>query len=51
MSRKGNCFDNAAIESFVGTLKTECFYLTVPDSIDALETCVHDYSTTTTASA
>ena len=25
MSRKGNCFDNAAIESFFGTLKTEFF--------------------------
>jgi putative transposase len=23
MSRKGNCFDNAAIESFFGTLKAE----------------------------
>ena len=26
MSRKGNCLDNAAIESFFGRLKTECFY-------------------------
>lgn len=25
MSRKGNCFDNAAIESFFGTLKAEYF--------------------------
>lgn len=24
MSRSGNCFDNAAMESFFGTLKTEC---------------------------
>jgi putative transposase len=24
MSRKGNCWDNAAIESFFGTLKEEC---------------------------
>lgn len=24
MSRKGNCWDNAAIESFFSTLKTEC---------------------------
>jgi putative transposase len=23
MSRKGNCYDNAPIESFLGTLKTE----------------------------
>ncbi len=25
MSRKGNCLDNAAMESFFGTLKSECF--------------------------
>lgn len=25
MSRKGNCFDNALMESFWATLKTECF--------------------------
>jgi putative transposase len=24
MSRKGNCYDNAAMESFFATLKTEC---------------------------
>ena len=24
MSRKGNCWDNAAVESFFGTLKQEC---------------------------
>ena len=24
MSRVGNCYDNAAMESFFGTLKTEC---------------------------
>jgi hypothetical protein len=28
MSRKGNCFDNAAMESFFGTLKAEYFHLT-----------------------
>jgi putative transposase len=27
MSRKGNCLDNAAMESFFGVLKTEYFYL------------------------
>lgn len=26
LSRKGNCLDNAVIESFNGTLKCECFY-------------------------
>ncbi len=26
MSRKGNCWDNAPLESFFGTLKTELIY-------------------------
>ena len=26
MSRKGNCWDNAPVESFFHTLKTECIY-------------------------
>ena len=43
MSRKGNCFDNAAIESFFGTLKAEYFRLAAPSSLDALEAGVHDY--------
>lgn len=43
MSRKGNCFDNAAIESFFGTLKAEYFRLAAPDSLDTLEAGVHDY--------
>ncbi len=28
MSRRGNCYDNACMESFFGTLKTELIYLT-----------------------
>lgn len=43
MSRKGNCFDNAAIESFFGTLKAEFFCLTEFDSIEQLDAEVHDY--------
>lgn len=43
MSRKGNCSDNAAIESFFGTLKAEYFHLAAPNSLDALEAGVHDY--------
>lgn len=43
MSRKGNCFDNAAMESFFGTLKAEYFRLAAPNSLDALEAGVHDY--------
>ncbi len=29
MSRKGNCWDNAVLESFFATLKTECVYNSV----------------------
>ena len=43
MSRKGNCFDNAAIESFFATLKAEYFRFAAPSSIDSLEAGVHDY--------
>ncbi len=43
MSRKGNCLDNAAIESFFGTLKAEFFHLTKFDCLAQLETGVHDY--------
>lgn len=34
MSRKGNCLDNAVIENFWGTLKSEWFYLTKFDSVE-----------------
>jgi putative transposase len=43
MSRKGNCHDNAAMESFFGVLKTEFFYLNKFDSIDALRDGLADY--------
>lgn len=43
MSRKANCFDNAAIERFFGTLNAEHFQLSAPNNIDALEAGVHDY--------
>ncbi len=43
MSRKGDCFDNAAIESFFGTLKAEFFRLAQFDSVGQLESGVHDY--------
>ncbi|NNA23677.1 transposase, partial [Pseudomonas lundensis] len=36
MSRKGNCLDNAAMESFFGTLKSEFFYLKRFESVEAL---------------
>ena len=43
MSRKGNCLDNAAMESFFGTLKTEMFYLKCFGSIDELERDIKEY--------
>ena len=43
MSRKGNCFDNAVIKSFFGTLKAEYYHLETHDGIAALEAGVHDY--------
>lgn len=43
MSRKGNCLDNAAMESFFGTLKSECFHGHEFASIDELEQTVKEY--------
>ena len=43
MSRKGDCFDNASIESFFGTLKAEYFHLAKLDNLAQLEAGVHDY--------
>jgi len=36
MSRKGNCLDNASMESFFGTLKCELYHLTRFTSIEQL---------------
>lgn len=43
MSRKGNCFDNAAMESFFGTLKAEYFHLTDFEDVDALRVGLKGY--------
>lgn len=43
MSRKGNCLDNAAMESFFGTLKSEYFYLNKFSSYEELETGLKEY--------
>ena len=37
MSRRGNCLDNAAMESFFAVLKSECFYLNKFANVDALQ--------------
>lgn len=42
LSRKGNCFDNAAIESFFGTLKAEYYHLATLDGIGPFEAGVHE---------
>ncbi|WP_454696412.1 IS3 family transposase [Achromobacter aegrifaciens] len=43
MSRKGNCLDNAAMESFFGTLKAEFFHLNRFESIDQLQAGIRQY--------
>lgn len=43
MSRKGNCLDNAIIENFFGTLKSELFYLKKFDSIQELKKEIKEY--------
>lgn len=43
MSRKGNCLDNAIIENFFGTLKSELFYLKKYHSIDQLKKEINEY--------
>lgn len=43
MSRKGNCYDNAIIENFFGTIKSELFYLKKFDSVEELKKEIKDY--------
>ncbi|QPI63553.1 IS3 family transposase [Vreelandella venusta] len=43
MSRKGNCLDNAAMESFFGTLKAEYFHLNRFDTVEQLQRGIADY--------
>ena len=43
MSRKGNCLDNAAMESFFGTLKAEYFYREHVKTIDQLRAGIDEY--------
>jgi putative transposase len=45
MSRKGNCYDNAAMESFFGTLKSEFFYLNKFSDLDELHAGIDEYIT------
>jgi transposase InsO family protein len=43
MSRKGNCLDNAVIENFFGTVKSELFYLKRYTSINELKIEIKEY--------
>lgn len=43
MSRKGNCYDNATMESFWATLKTECFGPYVPKTREEAKIMIFDY--------
>ncbi|ELD0416196.1 IS3 family transposase, partial [Escherichia coli] len=43
MSRRGNCLDNAVIESFFGTLKSECYYLNEYKNVEDLKRDIIDY--------
>jgi len=43
MSRKGNPYDNALAESFVATLKTECFKDFIPTTKAAAKLMIFDY--------
>lgn len=44
MSRKGNCLDNAAMESFFAVLKSEFFHPNRFDSIQSLKDGISDYN-------
>ncbi|MEG0150415.1 MAG: IS3 family transposase, partial [Comamonas sp.] len=43
MSRKANCLDNAAMESFFGTLKSELFYLEKFTTVQELRQSIDEY--------
>ncbi len=43
MSRKGNCLDNAIIENFFGTLKSELYYTQKFNSIEHLKQEIKEY--------
>ena len=43
MSRRGNCYDNAVIESFFAILKSECFYSHTYHSIAELQAEIEEY--------
>uniref|UniRef100_UPI0004794BBF IS3 family transposase n=1 Tax=Bacillus sp. UNC437CL72CviS29 TaxID=1340430 RepID=UPI0004794BBF len=44
-SRRGNCFDNACIESFFSHLKTEKLYLVRPKTYETTYRAIQEYIT------
>lgn len=43
MSRRANCYDNAAMESFWATLKSECFHAGIPATRAEADRLLFDY--------
>ncbi len=43
MSRRGNCYDNAVVESFFGTLKQELVHGARWATLDEARAAIHDY--------
>ena len=43
MSSKGNCYDNAAVESLFGTLKCETIYLSKIKTLGELISTIENY--------
>ena len=43
MSRRGECYDNAIVETFFATLKNELFYVEKFKSIEHLASEIHEY--------
>jgi putative transposase len=43
MSRKGNCYDNAPMESFFGALKAELFHHSMFDTVEQLQEGLREY--------
>lgn len=43
MSRRGNCYDNAVVESFFGTLKSELVYRCAWQTRAEARSAIHDY--------
>ena len=43
MSRRANPFDNASMENFFGTLKSECVYRTKIDTIEQAKQLINEY--------